>query len=59
MNSPLERLRFVQRFCPIILVCRCERFLTAPLREKKPRWLDGAQGVGVRLGIAFRSLLKP
>jgi hypothetical protein len=36
MNSPLTRLRLVQRFCPITLVCRCERFLTAPLRVPRP-----------------------
>ena len=35
-NSPLERLRFVQQFCSISLVCRCECFFTAPLRVPRP-----------------------
>jgi hypothetical protein len=35
-NSPLALLRLVQRFCPIILVWRGERFLTASLREPRP-----------------------
>jgi hypothetical protein len=36
MNSPLARLRLVQRLCPIIFVRRCERFLTAPFRVPWP-----------------------
>jgi hypothetical protein len=36
INSPLARLRSVQRFWSHHLVCRCERFLTAPLRVPRP-----------------------
>lgn len=42
-NSPLERLRFVQQFCSISLVCRCECFFTAPLRVPRPPAVGSSQ----------------